>query len=304
MSVPTLEAGPDTARWELLRALGAAVLTPPPASAGVWEALELDAPSGAEYTEVLVLGAPPHAAIHLGPEGQLGGEGLDRVAGFWRALGLTPREDADHLGALLLLYAEIGAAADTTSEPSRADQLERTRVALFHEHLWSWAPGYLAAVSSMGVDSLTAWANLLGEALRAELEAVGPRPMPLALRQAPAPLQPTGTLDEALDTLVSPVRSGFVLTQADLRLLAHAAGVGFRRGERRFALKAMLEQDARATLTGLADHASTWAVLHQGRGADNRFRPVGDACGAWWAERANHTSATIEDVLADVERTA
>ncbi len=97
---------PDAQRWELLRALGAAVLTPPPGNAAPCEVLGLPAQSGVEHTQVFVLSTPLHAAIHLGPEGQLGGEGLDRISGFWRVLGMDPPEDADHLGTLLMLYAE------------------------------------------------------------------------------------------------------------------------------------------------------------------------------------------------------
>ena len=76
---------------ELWRALGAALVTPPPGNAPLLEALGLPAQTGAEHTGVFVLSAPPRAAIHLGPEGKLGGEGLDRIRGFWRALGLRPR---------------------------------------------------------------------------------------------------------------------------------------------------------------------------------------------------------------------
>jgi hypothetical protein len=95
----------DEVRWELLRSLGAVVLTPPPGNRALCAALDLPIPTGVEHTDAFVLSAPPHGAIHLGPEGKLGGEGLDRIAGFWRVLGLQAPEDADHLGALLMLYA-------------------------------------------------------------------------------------------------------------------------------------------------------------------------------------------------------
>ena len=55
--------------WELLRSLGAAVLTPPPGNGAVCAALDLPSPTGVEHTNAFVLSAPPHAAIHLGPEG-------------------------------------------------------------------------------------------------------------------------------------------------------------------------------------------------------------------------------------------
>ena len=232
-------------RWELLRALGAVALTPPPRNATVCRAVGLPVPTGAEHTSVFVLGAPPHAAIHLGAEGKLGGEGLDRVAGFWRALQLRPPEDADHIGALLMLYAELGLAETSARDEQHRQHLRRSRCALLHEHLWSWAPGYLIAVHSLGVRPLGRWAELTMQALRAELaDADLPDLLPLALREAAEPLSAQSSLDEALDAMVTPVRTGVVLTQRDLHEGARRAGVGFRRGERRYALRAMMQQDA------------------------------------------------------------
>lgn len=276
--------------WELLRALGAAVLTPPPGNREICHALDLPAPSGAEHTGVFVLGAPPHGAIHLGPEGQLGGEGLDRVAGFWRALGMSAPEDADHLGTLLLLYAELGTAESATQGERLSSQLQRSRTALLHEHLWSWAPGYLAAVASLDVTATTAWAELTLQALRAEV-ADSPTPglLPLALRTAPPGLQADDSLEDTLDVLVTPIRSGYVLTQRDLQIGAARADVGFRRGERRYALKAMLQQDPRATLTWLGEHARMWSDVHARSGPD--------ATSTWWRGRADHTAQVLDRLL-------
>ena len=103
----TAGTSPASARAELLRALGAVAASPPPHCHPVTATLGLPSATAAEHTGVFVLAAPPHAAIHLGPSGMLGGEGLDRVAGFWRAIGLHPPQDADHLGLLLMLYAEL-----------------------------------------------------------------------------------------------------------------------------------------------------------------------------------------------------
>jgi len=281
-----------TARWELLRALGAAVLTPPPGNAGPCQALGLPVQTGAQHTQVFVLSASPHAAIHLGPEGKLGGEGLDRISGFWRALGLRAPEDADHLGTLLLLYAELGEAeTGATSDKVRA-QMRRARTALFHEHLWSWAPGYLSAVCGLNVPPTTQWAQVAGQALRVELADVGPATLlPLALRAAPPGLEPAGSFDETLDALVAPVRSGMILTYQDLVTAAAAAGVGVRRGERRYALKAMLEQDATATLGWLAAHAGRWSASHAAQAHGGAHDPC-----SWWSARAASTSGTLADL--------
>lgn len=288
------ELASDVTRWELLRALGAAVLTPPPGNAGPCQALGLPVQTGAQHTQVFVLSAPPHAAIHLGPEGKLGGEGLDRISGFWRALGLQAPEDADHLGALLLLYAELGEAENGAVTDKVASQMSRARIALLHEHVWSWAPGYLTAVSGLGVAAIAAWAELVEQALRRELVAVRPaESLSLALREAPPGLDPADSFDETLDALVAPVRSGMILTYPDLERAAAAVGVGVRRGERRYALKAMFEQDAVGTLHHLAAHAARWSEVH----AAHAGRAPHDPC-SWWSARATTTSTVLAELAA------
>ncbi len=277
-------------RYELLRALGSVVLTPPPGNEPVWHALGLAPATGAEHTEVFVLGLPPHAAIYLGEEGKLGGEGLDRVGGFWRALGLSSPEDADHLGALLMLYAELGLAESTAGTERASEQLRTSRQALLHEHLWPWVPAYLRAVADLKVGSLAEWAALTQAAVLEEQEQSTPAPLlPLALREAPPPISAENSVDELLDALVAPVRSGVVLSQRDLQHGAGVAGVGFRRGERRYALRAMLEQDAAATLGWLAERARAWTEIHREHGAD----PTTE----WWRARAESTATVLEAAL-------
>src|SRR5262249_26146178 len=151
----------------------------------------------------------PHAAIHLGPEGKLGGDGLDRIGGFWRALGLKAPEDADHLGALLMLYAELVEAEQNASDERGHAGLHRAKTVLFPGRIWSWAPGYLLAVVGLGIASVTAWARLTEQLLRAEYADLGAAEMlPLALRAAPPGMDVADSLDETLDALVTPIRSG------------------------------------------------------------------------------------------------
>ncbi len=289
-----LRPRPDQARWELLRSLGAVLLTPPPGNQPVCEAMDLPIPTGVEHTDAFVLSAPPHGAIHLGAEGKLGGEGLDRIAGFWRALGLRAPEDADHLGALLMLYAELGEAERTASDERGRAQMHRARAALFHEHIWSWAPGYLVAVTELGIASASAWAWLTEQALRAESAELGAAELlPLALRAAPPGMDPADSVDETLDALVAPIRSGAVLTHRDLHSCAQHVGVGFRRGERRFALKAMFEQDAPATLRWLGEHARWWSERHASSHEELAQHTKNDPC-SWWSARAANTARTLE----------
>lgn len=277
-------------RIELLRALGAVASSPPPHCRQAAEGLGLPVPAAAEHTGAFVLSAPPYAAIHLGGEGQLGGEGLDRVAGFWRVLGLIPPTDADHIGALLMLYAELGDAEPAArGEPAR-HRLRQAREALLWEHLWSWVPGYLTTVERLGTPSLGPWARLTLRALARESRlATAPAALPLALRAAPSALDTCS--GHLLDLLLTPVRSGIVLTHGDLREGAAAAGAGYRAGERRYTLQAMLDQDPAATLGWLSGFARRWACWHIEQqpvaGPDPRH---------WWADRAGSTAVALREL--------
>jgi hypothetical protein len=285
----TREPGPAAAAAaveasELIRALGAITLAPPPSSDVLCDAVGLPRISGAGHTAAFILGAPPFAAIHLGAEGKLGGEALDRVEGFWRALAQRPPDQADHLGVLLMSYAALRDAALASDSAARAAE------SLFHEPVWSFAPGYLRAAATLGQAPVTAWAELTLQVLQAERAAVpvpaGPLALPLALRAAPPPLAAGATLDQVLDAAVAPVRSGIVLTQAELAAGAAETGLGYRRGERRYALRAMIEQDAVQTLYWLGGLAARWETRHAAAyGAT--------AAGRWWSGRAAVSSRVL-----------
>jgi hypothetical protein len=303
VTTTTVAAG----RWELLRALGA-VPDSPAAARCVGSALGLDPVSGAEHTGAFVLNCPPYAAIYLGPEGAIGGEGADRVAGFWRAIGITPPAEPDHLAALLGLYARLGEAIGGVRRPATAVALAQSQAVLFWEHLWPWLPAYLDAVTDLEVPSLTRWADLARRALAAEFSALPPCPRrPLALRAAPPDaaalravppdVQPGSACSpgpipidpgDLTELVTIPVRSGLILTRHRLAEGATRAGVGFRIGERRFALRAMLEQDPRATLSWLAAEADRWQQRHHDRAP-------GDEVTAWWAARAARTVQVLRD---------
>jgi hypothetical protein len=242
-------------RWELFRALGAVADGPADARTAC-TALGWTGPGNAEHTEVFVLNCPPYASVYLGAEGGLGGDAADRAAGFWRAIGLTPPAEPDHLSALLGLYASLGEAAGAARRDATADALTRARQALFWEHLWPWLPPYLDAVADLGGPGLVPWADLARRALRAERDAHRGGWLPLALRAAPGPGPAGDGLPAMLDMLTAPVRSGFILTRRSLASGADAAGAGHRIGERRFTLRAMLEQAPAATMSWLAGEAA------------------------------------------------
>jgi len=280
-------------RWELFRALGA-VASDPADARTTCAALGWAGPGNAEHTEVFVLNCPLYASVYLGAGGGLGGDAADRAAGFWRAIGLAPPAEPDHLAALFGLYASLGEAAGDTRTAATADALTRARHALFWEHLWPWLPGYLDAAADLEAPGLAPWARLAGRALRAERGAHPGGWLPLALRDAPEPGPVPDNLDALLDLLITPVRSGVILTRRSLAAGAKAAGAGYRIGERRFTLRALLEQDPAGTVSWLAGEAARWSRRYAGPlpRPDGGPRPP-DIVQAWWARRAGHTARIL-----------
>jgi TorA maturation chaperone TorD len=280
-------------RCELIRALGA-VADSPAAARTAARALGLKAPGDAELTDVFVLNLPPYAAIYLGPDGALGGEGADRVAGFWRVLGIDPPAEPDHLSALLGLYASLGQAVAAARSPVTRAALSRTQATLFWEHLQPWLPAYLEAVTDAPAPALGTWAALLRQVIAAEAARQPAMPgLPLALRSAPPGLDasPEPAPREVTEALTVPVRSGLILTRHRVALGARQTGVGHRIGERRFTLGAMIEQDPPGTLGWLAAEAFGWQRRHQDRAG-------ADATTQWWADRARRTGQVLRNLIA------
>jgi nitrate reductase delta subunit len=258
---------------EVLRALAVLLEAPAPEHAAIAAALELPpAPSADEHTAVLVFQAYPYASVYLGPEGMLGGEARDRIAGFWRALDGEPPGEPDHLSVLLAGLAALAGAP------------RQVRGALFWEHVASWMPPYLAALERIGAPFHRAWARLAGALCREIADDLGPpQRTPLALRAAPGLPPEPGGLDELLAVLLAPARTGVVLVRDDLARAADELGLVLRAGERRFALRALLGQAPGAVLGWLAAEADRQA------GALAALPAVT----AWWAERANGTAAWL-----------
>ncbi|HET9001802.1 MAG TPA: molecular chaperone TorD family protein [bacterium] len=278
---------------ELVRAL--AVLAEPPGSeqARLGRLLGLDGiPDPAEYTEVFALQLYPYASVYLGAEGMLGGDARDRVAGFWRALHRAPPAEPDHLTALLGLYAALGEHARGEPDPPRRLMGRLSREAFLWEHLASWLFPYLDKLRDVAPPFYRSWGALLAETLTAEIEGAGPPgALPLHLRLAPPLPDPRVDGAEAFTSgLLSPVRSGMVLTRADLARAAHSLELGLRMGERRFILAALLSQDPGGTLGWLAGEALAWVSRHEAH------QTVTGHVALFWAGRAAATAALLDAV--------
>jgi hypothetical protein len=242
-------------RWELFRALGVVPARP----AG-----------DTEHTEVFVFNCPPYASAYLG----------DGVAGdaarCWQALGREVPPEPDHLSTLLDLYVTLG--------QTEAGEM---RQAVFAEDLWPWLPGYLSAVADLGAPAFVSWAEQASRTLRAERDLLGDAPvLPAALRDAPPPLDPHGGAGELAIGLTTPLCSGLILSRRTVAAAAEQVGAGHRIGNRRAALRAMLEAEPERAAWWLAAEADRWSQRHLS------VAP-GDPVQQWWGDRAASTAAML-----------
>jgi len=274
-------------RADLLRALATLVERPDPAHAVVAGALDLPGhPAPGEHAAVFLFGAHPYGSVYLDAWGMLGGEARDRVAGFWRALGLVPPAEPDHLAALLGLYAAL--VEDRDGDGARRPAVARAARALLWEHLLSWTTPFLDKVEEMGGPFYGGWARLLRAVLAAEAAAAGQPPLlPLHLREAPG--LPAAEADgrARLESFLAPVRSGMLITRWDLRRGAAELGMHARVGERALMLRSLAEQDPEAVAGWLAGEARRAAARH--RAAE----PSLGAVAAFWRRRAEASAAAL-----------
>jgi len=281
---------------ELFRAL--AVFAEPPGRAGlgrVAEALGLGPlPEASAYTDIFLFQLYPYASVYLGDEGMLGGEARDRVAGFLKALGQEPPQEPDHLATMLGAYASLCASEAAAGAGREGEHFRGARRAFLWEHLLSWLPVYLDKLKSVAPPFYRAWAGLLGEALNSEAASLGAQgALPLHLREAGGLADPReSSSEEFLKTLLAPARSGVVLVRDDLARAARELGTGVRAGERTFALRSLMGQDAAATLDWLAAEADAWESLHA-----RRIKEHGRVA-EWWAWRARSTARLLRELAA------
>lgn len=285
---------------ELFRALGALIEPPQsapgaaPGAASEPERLRLATlldlakgdeplPSPEVYTDYFLFQLYPYASVYLGPEGMLGGEARDRIAGFLRALGAEPPKEPDHLAYLLAAYSDLAKRGGESDDV----KIVRAREAFLWEHLLSWLPAWLNALRRLDPpDFFRRWADLLEDSLRREAATLGPPDeLPLHLREAPA-LDPSATADDFVAGLLAPARSGLVLLRDDLRRAAGDLELGLRAGERRYVVQHLLGQDPDAVVGWLAGEARGWA------GFWTEQDWLG-CVGVWWADRARRTAHAL-----------
>jgi hypothetical protein len=275
---------------ELFRALAALAEPPTLEHCRLAAVLGLSGePDSAQYADTFLFQLYPYASVYLGREGMLGGEARDRIAGFWRALGLMPPPEPDHLAALLGLYATLVESEDSEQDTARKALWRRSRKALLWEHLASWLFPYIDRLLESAPACYKAWGEMLRDVLLSEIAALGQADsLPLHLREAPEiPESAEALFDESLPALLSPVRSGVVLVRADLTQAARDIGLGCRIGERKFMLRSLLSQDAAATLEWVRREAERQGQQHL------RHQAALGAVASFWAGRASHTARML-----------
>ncbi len=281
----TSTASRTAERAELIKGLGALCERPGPSSPQIADALGLPGPDPVEYTDLFVHQLPPYASIYLDAEGKIGGEARSRIAGFWRALGLTPPSEPDHLATLLGLWASITQEAAGEGESERGSLLGHAAVTLVSEHLVSWLTPYLVRVSELS-KPFTPWAELLAAVVEDTLEGVPHPDLPVHLTLEQAGLEGP---DDLVAYLLTPIRSGLVLTRTDLRRAASELGLGTRIGERAFDLESLIEQDGHAVIEWMANEATRQGDLYSSAS-------VALAIGVVWSERAKRTHEVTSDL--------
>lgn len=258
---------PEAPRAELLRGLAVFAEAPGPSHAAIAEALGLPGvPSAAEYSDVFLFQLYPYASVHLGTEGMMGGEARDRVAGFWRALALSPPAEPDHLAALVGLYASLCEQEALAEEESEALLLARARGALVDEHLAPWLFLFLARMQELAGPVYSGWADVLARTFIAEVESVGASEGAIAAHLRAVDPLPDPREDGSgpfLDAIFATARLGALLTRADLAAVSAELDIGLRAGERRYALEHLLAQDAAGVLGALARETSRQAGIHR-----------------------------------------
>ena len=127
---------------------------------------------------------------------------------------------------------------------------------------------------------------------RRELPA--PDRLPLHLRSAPALPEPDASADEWVAAILAPVRSGMVIVRGDLASASRDLGLALRMGERAYALRALFQQDAPATLAWLSNEAVGWIARH------DAIEPALGEIARFWRSRTEATLAALRDPWAAV----
>jgi TorA maturation chaperone TorD len=262
---------------------------------GFWRALGQTPPS-----------QPDHLALLLGFHARLAE--LEETAGAPDAAGVRQESGGeDGLGGLNECDTGTGVSGVHGAGGERR-RWRHVREAFFWEHLMSWLPLFLAKLESLPDGDADPfylrWGALLRTVLREEAAALRPTTpgawLPLHLREAPEMADPRRDGAAAfVQALLSPVRSGMILTRSDLARGARMLGLAARPVERRAALETLLEQDAAGALGWLAAEAAGWTARHRVE-IHGAMAPLA----LFWQSRAAAAAELLQSLAADLASAA
>ncbi len=196
--------------------------------------------------------APPFEGAYLTADATIGGPPTDALWALFSSAGYRPdlrRADAEHLATTLKALAFLSGAEADGLRDAHAGAILRTRALarrLLDEHALRWVPVWAAGVQRVGLAFPTALATAIEELLLSHRSAIL-EPAP-GFELAPLALDPE---DEETDlravatALVTPARSGLVLTRADLERLGRETSVPRGFGERAQVATNLLRSAAR-----------------------------------------------------------
>lgn len=219
-----------------------------------------------EYTDAFVLEIVGDASIFLSPDASLGGEPLERIEGFHRALGGEPQHNSSSLVSQLIYYASLlEATEENRSDPGLAEILRRIRSSYLFEHMLVWIPMYVSYLEGL-FPKLTNWSAALLDVLGSEAQSLGVVDWdltPSALKDRPT--LASVDLNTGLEVFASPYVTGFIVSRSLFKGIAEQYGIAPRVGTRKFMLSSLFEQDAGLALevmTAVADaQVELWKSL-------------------------------------------
>jgi TorA maturation chaperone TorD len=275
---------------ELLRTLGTVMSPPDAIVARLAAVLELPAsPTSSEHTFLFGSQLPPFASVYLSTSGERGGDACDRIAGYWRAVGLTPPAEPDRLAHMLGFYADLLDQEEHEADQARRHAVTRIRKAFLAEQLLTWLPAFLTKVDLIAPRPYRRWGQLVEQVIGREawrsapLATVPPLQERDRARVDPRP----GDVESLVTYLAAPVRCGLILAPVDLERVAAELQVATPADHVGQALRALFAARPNDLLAWLTSEARRWEARHE------RNRDLLPALSDHWTRRARTTRVLL-----------
>ncbi|MEZ4337711.1 MAG: molecular chaperone TorD family protein [Sandaracinaceae bacterium] len=183
--------------------------------------------------------APPFEGAYLAADATIGGASTDALWSLFSSAGYRPdlrRADAEHLATTLRCLAFLSGAEADAVRDAHGGAIERTRALsrrLLDEHALRWVPVWAAGVRRVGLAFPAALATAVEDLLLAHRSTLPDAVPGFALPPLELdPADPETDLRAVATALVTPARSGLVVTRADLERLGRGVSVPRGFGER------------------------------------------------------------------------